>query len=66
MCIKTWMMKHLRQFIKVCNGDIVRNMSNEELATIIAMATFKNRIEKIESEFDKEKQRWVQWLDKEI
>lgn len=70
MCIKTWVKKLLRKSTRICNGDVVRTMTNEELARIISMATFKYHPRLghgiLDERLDEEKREWLEWLDKEI
>jgi len=44
-------------------GDIIRKMTDEELARIIAKATFRH-LKRIpdEEEIKKEEQYWLEWL----
>ena len=49
------------------NGDVIRIMDDEELARIIAKATFKHfKIIPSEEDFKKEEQYWSEWLKKEL
>ena len=49
------------------NGDVMRVMTDEELARIIAKATFRHfKIIPDEDDFKKEEQYWLEWLKKEI
>ena len=70
MCIKTWVKKRLPKFTRTCNGDVMRTMTNKELARILSLTAFKyhprlaNAI--ANGDIEREQQYWLRYLDEEI